>query len=126
MGSVKSVVGLIAALLPVGYCGYFLYYFVDVSGDSGPAAMGLGPTVLGLGIVGLLFCIPLVLKLMRLASGPRAPAPGGGEREMPAESTFDADAALARYMARKATGAVEAPVPPRDAAPRATFGRRVV
>lgn len=54
-------------------------------------------------------------------------ARGGGARAAAAEQAepggFDADAALARYMAKKAAGVLEAP----DAAPaRPVFGRKVV
>ncbi|MEZ0244489.1 MAG: hypothetical protein ACAH11_14025 [Sphingomonas sp.] len=55
-------------------------------------------------------------------------ARGGGARasavEQPAHSSFDADAALANYMAKKAAGLVEAPTA--QAAARPVFGRRVI
>lgn len=116
MRSFKSVVGLLAALLPLGYCGYLLLYFRGVSGDIGPVQSGLGPTMLGLGAVGLLFAVPLVLKLVRLLATPSA----GSREPRLEESTFDADAALARYLARKAEGGVEVPPPPGG------FGRKIV
>ena len=55
-------------------------------------------------------------------------ARGGGMRasamEQPAASSFDADAALARYMAKKSAGVLEAPGP--EVAPRPVFGRKAV
>jgi hypothetical protein len=123
--SFKSVFGVVAALLPVGYCGYLLLYFRDVSGEAGPVETGLGPTMLGLGAVGLLFTIPLILKMVRLFAG--SPASAARVEPLAEDSTFDADAALARYLARKAAGGGEAPVPPRGPAPRGGgFGRRSV
>jgi len=103
MGSLKNAWMLIAALVPVAYCGGMIYYFSGVGGSplQGDTAKGLGPTVLGLGALGLLFMVPVIVRLMRLAApaapGARAPA---GE----VEEAFDADAALARYLARKAEG----------------------
>jgi hypothetical protein len=70
----KSVFGVIAALVPVLYCGGLLYYFLDNTGSVEDAtAIGLGPTLLGLGAIGLIFCIPLIVKAVRLFSGPRSP-----------------------------------------------------
>ena len=105
MGSLKSVFGVIGALVPVVYCGGLLYYFLDTSGSvQGAATIGLGPTMLGLGVVGLLFCIPLIFKLVRfLGSGDR----GGRAGSTPDGDDFDAEAALARYMARKSSGELD-------------------
>jgi hypothetical protein len=127
MRSMKMVFGLVGALLPVLYFGGLFFYFRGFEGWSdGPMATGLGPTMLGLGALGLLFCIPLVLKLIRLATragGPAPAAPGGPDPEP--ESSFDADAALARYLARKAAAGGEIPEPAPAVAPRATFGRKL-
>jgi hypothetical protein len=126
MTSVKSVVGIVAALVPVAYCGGLLYYFMRGNTLEGPVGQGLGPTVLGLGAVGLLFCIPLVFKLLKLAA-PRKPEPGARvvDEEEPA-SSFDADAALARYMARKAAQGDGQPPRFEPSAPRGSFGRKAV
>jgi len=52
----KSEFGVIGALVPILYCGSLLYYFLDFSGSVQEAETdGLGPTLLGLGAVGLLF-----------------------------------------------------------------------
>ena len=60
MQSLKSVFGVIGALFPVVYCAGLFYYFFGVAGSVEEAKeIGLAPTLLGLGAVGLLFCIPL-------------------------------------------------------------------
>jgi hypothetical protein len=132
MSSAKTVVGLIGALVPIAYCGGLVWYFTQGNELTGPVGQGLGPTVLGLGAVGLLFCIPLVFKLMKLAAparpDPNKPRDGADEEE--AGSGFDADAALARYLARKAAAGGEVPVAaaapaPVVAAPRPGFGRKL-
>jgi hypothetical protein len=132
----KSVFGVIGALVPIIYCGYLLYYFVDLTGSPQEAEMnGLGPTLLGLGIVALLFCIVLIVKIVRMFAGPRSP--GWGGRGGPDASTddsaggFDADAAVARYMARRSAEAAAGPgaAPPArergGPAGRVNFGRKI-
>ena len=72
MRTLKSVFGVIGALVPILYCGGLLYYFIDSSGSLQDAERnGLGPTLLGLGTVGLFFCIPLIVKVVRIFAGPR-------------------------------------------------------
>lgn len=126
MGSVKSVFVLVGALIPIAYCAGLAYYFFGVSGNSlqGATAIGLGPTILGLGAIGLLFCVPLLIKLMRLGTPkPSRGKPARGSDDDAGEP-FDADAALARYMARKAAEGGSPPLesvePPRPQG----FGRR--
>ena len=132
MQTLKSVFGVMRVLVPVLYCGGLLYYYLDVSGSVEEAKQtGLGPTLLGLGVAGLLFCIPLILKLVRLFAGPRSPG-SGGRADEPGddEGGFDADAAIARYMAqRSAETDPNAPIvsPARGGdgqARRSGFGRR--
>jgi hypothetical protein len=132
MTSVKSVVGVIGALLPVAYCGGLLYYFTQNNTLEGPVGQGLGPTVLGLGAIGLLFCAPVIFKLLKLFA-PAKPEPGKVRDAVDEDegSGFDADAALARYMARKAAAggeipAAAAPVSFDAPAPRPSFGRKTV
>jgi hypothetical protein len=114
--------------MPVIYCGSLVYYFLDISGSAEEAAaLGLGPTVLGLGGVGLLFSIPLIIKVMRVFNGPRSPGSGP---DMPArddESGAEADAAIARYMARRSEQAsLSVPiVSPVGRAPARGFGRKI-
>ena len=102
---------------------------------QGAEEIGLGPTLLGLGAVGLLFCIPLIVKIVRLFAGPRSPGSGG--RGGPDASThddeggFDADAVVARYMARRAAeaarGTPAAPPAHEGGGParRPGFGRKI-
>ena len=113
MRTLKSIFGVAGALAPIGYCGYLVYYFLDVSGSVQEAQdIGLGPTVLGLSVVGLLFCIPLIFKIMRLIRGSRPPRSGGNTPRGNPQSDDDddggaaADAAIARYLARKAAESV--------------------
>jgi hypothetical protein len=118
----KSLFGVARVLVPVVYCGWLLHYFLDLSGSMEEAAnIGLGPTVIGLGAIGLLLSVPLLLRVIRMFA--RLPAPGGGSDE-----PFDPDAAIARYKAQKSEEPTRpAPASPRPApksAPRPTFGRR--
>ncbi len=102
--------------MPVLYCGGLALYFFHVGGSvKGISAIGLGPTVLGLGIVGFLFCIPAIVKLMRFIPGPQPPRSGDGPDET---EGFDPDAAIARYMARQSAE----PSPARPAPPSAPKG----
>jgi hypothetical protein len=133
MRNAKAIFGVILAALPVLYCVGFLLYFNGVrTSFGGLVDSQLGPTIIGLGVVGLLFLIPLVLKIRRLLAGTGAPGSGsGGGRpgDSPKEegSDFDPDAALARYMAQRSSGAGGPASPPgQGGAPaRPTgFGRR--
>jgi len=128
----KSVFVVIGALVPVGYCGSLLYYFLDISGSMKNAqSIGLGPTLLGLGLVGLLFCIPLVLKIVRIFTRPRSPGSGGGSDASTRDDEIDADAAIARYMARRSVEAVPnspaGPLANKGGGPvrRPGFGRKI-
>ena len=130
--TLKSVFGVIRALGPVLYCGGLLYYFLDASGSVREAwTIGLGPTVLGLGAVGILFSIPLILKIVRMFARPRSPGSGSGPDTPGDEGGFDVDGAIARYMAQRSVEAVpNAPAvrPAQDGgrpAGRPGFGRRV-
>jgi len=111
--------------MPVLYCGILIYYFLDISGSlRGAKSIGLSPTLLGLALVGLLFCIPLVITLVRMFSEPRSP--GSGPDASDDESGFDADAAVARYVAQRPVTA--APAAPKfkggGPARRQSFGRK--
>jgi len=110
MRTLKIGLGLIGALLPVVYCGGLLYYFIHGSGSVHEAVeIGLGPTLLGLGAVGLLFCIVLIVRIVWIFVGPRSHGSRGrGGRYASThdgESEFDADAVLARYVARRSAEA---------------------
>jgi hypothetical protein len=132
MQSLKSAFGIFSALIPIIYCAGLIYYFVDGSGSFDQAKEnGLAPTVIGLGVVGLLFCIPLFYRLVKLffavRSSPakaRASANTSGTNE-----EFDADAVFARYMAKQAKEAGSQPPvtrPSSEGTPpdRPAFGRR--
>jgi hypothetical protein len=130
----KTAIGLIRALFPVIYFSGLLFYFLDVSGGSIDQAwaIGLGPTILGLGVVGLLFSIPLGIKIARILNGPRTPGSGDGpgRPEPDDDDGFDADAVVARYLAQRPAEAVPnapaaRPVPKGGGPTRpAGFGRR--
>jgi len=116
--------------VPVLYCGGLLYYFLDLSGSVHEVETnGLGPTVLGLGAIGLLFCIPLIVKIVRIFIGPRSP--GGGRDVSTGEREFDADATLARYLAKRSAevdlGSSAAPPAHDGGEPqvRRSFGRKI-
>ena len=130
METVKSVFGVLRALVPVLYCGGLVYYFYSVSGSvEGAQAIGLGPTLIGLGAVGLLFCIPLIIKLVRIFAAPRSPGSGGGP-DATRDDEGEADAAIARYMARQSAQAAPSAPAARPArgggapAGRPGFGRK--
>jgi hypothetical protein len=117
MRLMKSL-GVLGALLPIVYCGGLLFYFAGFGKETKTLeAGGLGSTILGLGVVGLLFCIPLVFKIAKLFARSRA----GGGPDAPSGG-LDPDAMIARYMAKQAaTGASDS-----AAAPRAGFGRKPI
>ena len=124
----RAFVGWLLALVPVAYIGFLLWHFAGVGGGTmqGISGIGLGPTVLGLSVIGLLFLIGPLVKLLRVASGSNR-VPGAGldiGDDMPTEG-FDADAAFASYMSRReAAPPVEADLGP---APRpGGFGRKGV
>lgn len=140
--SVGGVIGIVVGLIPLVYIGWLLRHFMSVGGGTaeGIVGIGLGPTVLGLSIVGLLFALPLIIKLIRSASGVnRVPgagftaAPKPGEVSASETVNFDADAAFANYMRNRDVSAVpvEAPVSDGfDAGPVTPrpggFGRKIV
>ena len=127
----RGVFAWLAALIPVAWIGYLLWHFIGVGGNTaqGVVGIGLGPTVLGLSIIALLFLIGPLIKLIRVASGSNR-VPGSSVKvddTLPATEGFDADAAFAHYMSKR----VENPTPVveevPDAAPaRPQFGRKTV
>jgi hypothetical protein len=120
----------IRTIVPVLYCGGLLVYFIHVGGSvDGAISIGLGPTLLGLSAVGLLFSIPLIVAIFRISRGTRPP--GSDRRGWPHDGGdgFDADAVIARYLADGPTQAAASPPAPSpssagDAAKRTVFGRR--
>lgn len=112
MRLIGGVFSWVFALIPIVYIGAMLWYFAGVGGNSaeGIVGIGLGPTVIGLAIVGLLLALPLVIKLLRVVSGTdRVPGAGAAAGEPLADTQgFDPDAAFANYM----RGRDSAPPPP--------------
>lgn len=101
--SIGGMLGIIGGLIPLVYIGWLLRHFIGVGGGSadGIAMIGLGPTVMGLTVIGILFALPLIMKLLRAVSGTDR-VPGSRAKaadDLPAETQgFDADAAFANYM----------------------------
>jgi hypothetical protein len=112
MRTTRSLFGLVGALLPVLFCGGLLLYFQSVRASFGGwIDGGLGRTMFGIAGAGLIFLVIFVIRLCRHLAPP--PPPPGNRPTLDAEgSGFDADAALARYLAR------------RDAATPPLFGRK--
>ncbi len=103
--SLGNVLRVIGGLIPIIYIGWLLRHFVGVGGGTaeGVAGIGLGPTVIGLSIVGLLFAMPLIIKLLRATTRVnRVPGADLNAKLKPGEvlvePAFDADAAFANYM----------------------------
>nr|MBA2588069.1 hypothetical protein [Alphaproteobacteria bacterium] len=74
MEPLKSGFGVMRALMPVLYCGGLYYYFS--SGTFGPeeATPGMSPNMLVIICAGgLLFSIPLILRLVRIFAAARSP-----------------------------------------------------
>ncbi len=132
MDALKTGYGLFRTFMPVLYCGGLLFYFFGIGGPifgiGGSVEianmLGLGPTLAVIAVVGLLFCLPLGLKIWGIlrsppgsGSGPRAPTPDD-------KDGFDPDAAIARYMAskRSAEPIPARPAPSYSAAPPAYKG----
>lgn len=133
--------GAVGMMLPLVYFGGLIAYFSQVGGGlQGIIDIGLGPTVLGLTALGLLFSIKPLMLLLRLVAGTVTGTAGssgktaaGASDADEARGDFDADDVLARYMAKRSA----APAPPADAQvsaqpvapappPRPGFGRKAV
>ena len=125
MQTARNWFGLIGALLPVLFCAGFLLYFGNVrSAFGGLVDSSLGPTMIGLAAFGLLFLLLFLLKLRRFLAPPAPPKGSDRRAGTPDEppSDFDADAALARYMARRDTGGTGGTAG--DRPPPGSFGRK--
>lgn len=126
--SVKTLWGLIAGLVPVVWFGGLAIHFHRVNEALGGfASRELMPTIVGLGGLGLLFSIPILIKLVRLASGAtsglKGPKASAAADDAP-PSDFDPDAVIARYLERKAAGEATFEIPD-PAVSRPVFGRKV-
>lgn len=127
MRPLKPIFGLIGSVVPIIYCGYLLYYFLDQAGSLEEAkAVGLGPTLLGLAVVGVFFFVVFAIKLVLIFLALRSRRPGGPDAPTD-DDGFDADAVVARYMARRsADDSPKSPTtPPARPAKSSSFGRRV-
>ncbi len=138
MQSVRTWLGLVGGLVPVVYCIGFALYFLDVGGwGETVVPLGLQPTIIGLGIVGLIFAIVLGFRIRRAFPGSQPPqANGGGPGSSPGDPDDaagrerDTDATIARYLAQRAAeqSLSRASSPPPGVAARpaggTTFGRR--
>jgi hypothetical protein len=135
MREVKIVVGVIGAAIPIIYCGGLLYYFIHNSGSvQGAQEIGLGPTILGLGIIGILFLFAFMARIIWMVGKARSSGEprraGAGASAHDSDGDFDADTVIARHMARRSADAGDST----QAMPlagdgggseqRATFGRR--
>jgi hypothetical protein len=100
----KSLVGYVMSFVPVIYCFYLVHYFIHECGSLQEAVNnGLGPTIAGLSIVGLLFTIPILVKTFLVIielRKPRTYRPDGGPPP-DGQDDFDADAVVARYLAQR-------------------------
>lgn len=99
-----KMLGIVGGLVPLVYIGFMLRHFVGVGGGTaeGIVGIGLGPTVIGLSIVGLLFALPLIIRLLRATTGVnRVPGASLKPGEVSDEPGFDADAAFANYMRKR-------------------------
>jgi hypothetical protein len=119
----------IGSIVPFFYCGGLLIYFIHQGGSvEGAISMGLGPTLLGLAIVELLFSIPVIVVIFlifRRTRSRRSDGHGGPSGPHDGEDAFDADAVVARYLARGPAHTTGPPAPSPGAAPKPTgFGRR--
>ncbi len=130
--SLGKILGVIGGLIPLIYIGWLLRHFIGVGGDTaeGVAFIGLGPTVIGLSVIGLLFAMPLIIKLLRAATGVnRVPGASFKSDETMETAGFDADAAFANYMRGRETAA-DTPVANTDPEPFTPrpggFGRKGV
>ena len=122
--SLGKIFAVAAGLLPLLYIGWMLRHFIGVGGGSmeGIVGIGLAPTVIGLSIVGILFALPLIIKLLRAATGvSRVPGKSFDAQLKPGEvgdePSFDADAVFASYMRKRDQAGDVPPAEPAVAAP---------
>ena len=121
MQTSKNWFGLVGAALPVLICGGFLLYFSNVRSAFGGLLDGqLGPTMFGIGVFFVLFLGLFLYRLWKVAGGPAKASPSArADAAFESEqSDFDADAAFARYLARRGD------TPPLHRPPPGSFGRK--
>lgn len=134
MQPLKRVFRLFSTLFAVLYCGYLVHYFLHICGSFEEAKReGLGPTIVGLSIVGAIFLFVFLVQLVLIFVAWRSPRTAERtfrHNDDDDDNGFDADAVIARYMARQAAEAATNPssVPPRNEGggppKRPGFGRK--
>jgi len=117
--SAKTFLGIV----PVFWFGGLAIYLYRVNASmGGVASQQLMPTVMGLAAISVLLSLPILFKLLGLATKPKGKkSPGSNDAT---SGDFDADAAISRYLEKKAAGEVNFAVPD-SPPPRPTFGRKV-
>ncbi len=117
--SAKTFLGIV----PVFWFGGLAIYLYRVNDSmGGVASQQLMPTVIGLAAISMLLSLPILFKLLGLAT--KSKGKKASDRSDAASGDFDADAAISRYLEKKAAGEANFSVPD-SAAPRPTFGRKV-
>lgn len=114
--SAKAFLGIVPVF---GFGGLAIYLYRVNDSMGGVASQQLMPIILALGALSLLFSLPILFKLLRLALA----KPRGGKMPNGARGDFDPDGAISRYLEKKAAGGASFEVPD-SAAPRPVFGRK--
>ncbi len=114
--SAKAFLGIVPIF---GFGGLAIYLYRVNDSMGGVASQQLMPMVYALGAISVFFSLPILFKLLRLATA----KPKAGKVPEGARGDFDADAAISRYLEKKAAGGASFEVP-ESAAPRPTFGRK--
>jgi hypothetical protein len=114
MKTTRNFTGLFFAGLPILLIGGALLYLNNVrNAFGGLLDAHMGPTMIGLAVIGLVCVVTFLLKLRKLSTPPAPPQDRAGDRVdaalAEAKSDFDADAAFARYMARREAGGTAPP-----------------
>lgn len=116
--SAKAFLGIVPVF---GFGGLAIYLCRVNDSMDGVASQQLMPMVYALGAISLLFSLPILFKLLRLAFA----KPKAGKAPDGARGDFDPDTTIARYIEKKAAGGTSFEVPD-SAGPRPTFGRKLV
>ena len=114
--SAKAFLGIVPVF---GFGGLAIYLYRVNDSMGGVASQQLMPIILALGALSLLFSLPILFKLLRLALA----KPRGAKMPNGARGDFDPDGAISRYLEKKAAGGASFEVPD-SAAPRPVFGRK--
>lgn len=112
--SAKAFLGIVPIF---GFGGLAIYLYRVNDSMGGVASQQLMPMVYALGAISLLFCLPILFRLLRLAK------PKSGKAPDDACGGFDPEAAISRYLENKAAGGASFEMP-ESAAPRPVFGRK--